>query len=112
MKNAKTGVIPEVIEADYKIDRTVPTGEIRIDERTFWEKFLNAITFGLFYKEPQTVTITAADNSREDVTVEYWLTDEILTVEQLDTLDCAALCRRRGSRRHSGAAGKKKPTVK
>ena len=83
VKNAKTGVIPEVIEADYKIDRTVPTGEIRNDERTFWEKFLNAITFGLFYKEPQTVTITAADNSREDVTVEYWLTDEILTVEQL-----------------------------
>ncbi len=83
MKNAKTDVISEVIEADYKIDRTVPTGEIRIDERTFWEKFLNTITFGLFYKESQTVTITAADNSREDVTVEYWLTDEILTVEQL-----------------------------
>lgn len=29
------------------------------------------------------MTITAADNSREDVTVECWLTDEILTVEQL-----------------------------
>ena len=60
-----------------------PTGEIKINENS-WKAFLNNITFGLFFKDTQTVTITAADNSGETVTVEYLLSDKELTKAELD----------------------------
>ena len=58
-------------------DTEKPTGEIKISENS-WKAFLNNITFGLFFKDTQTVTITAADNSGETVTVEYLLSDKEL----------------------------------
>ena len=39
-----------------------PTGEISIGTNK-WNSFLNTITFGLFFKDTQTVTITAIQNS-------------------------------------------------
>ena len=59
-----------------------PTGEIKISENS-WKSFLNNITFGLFFKETQTVTITAADNSGEAVTVKYLLSDREMTILEL-----------------------------
>ena len=38
-------------------DIAVPTGEIKIAEND-WKSFLNTITFGLFFKDTQTVTVT------------------------------------------------------
>ena len=49
------------ITAKWK-DSEKPTGEIKIGENS-WKSFLNNITFGRFFKDTQTVTITAADNS-------------------------------------------------
>ena len=43
-------------------DETVPAGEISIGTNS-WKEFINDITFGLFFKEPQTVSITAEDDS-------------------------------------------------
>ena len=59
------------------------TGEIKISGNS-WKAFLNNITFGLFFKGAQEVTITAADNSGEMVTVEYLLSDKELTKAELD----------------------------
>jgi len=64
-------------------DSENPTGEIKISENS-WKSFLNNITFGLFFKDTQTVTITAADNSGETVTVEYLLSNKELTKAELD----------------------------
>mgnify|MGYP000575661325 CR=1 FL=1 len=64
-------------------DIAVPTGEIKIAEND-WKSFLNTITFGLFFKDTQMVTVTAADNSGEAVTVEYLLSDKELTKAKLD----------------------------
>ena len=64
-------------------DTEKPTGEIKISENS-WKAFLNNITFGLFFKDTQTVTITAADNSGETVTVEYLLSVKELTKAELD----------------------------
>ena len=64
-------------------DTEKPTGEIKISENS-WKAFLNNITFGLFFKDTQTVTITAADNSGETVTVEYLLSAKELTKAELD----------------------------
>ena len=70
------------ITAKWK-DVEKPTGEIKISGNS-WKAFLNNITFGLFFKDTQTVTITAADNSGETVTVEYLLSDKELTKAELD----------------------------
>lgn len=43
-------------------DSTAPTGEISIGTNK-WNSFLNTITFGLFFKDTQSVAITAADDS-------------------------------------------------
>ena len=63
-------------------DIAVPTGEIKIAENG-WKSFFNTITFDLFFKDTQTVTVTAADNSGETVTIEYLLSDKALTESEL-----------------------------
>ena len=70
------------ITAKWK-DVEKPTGEIKISGNS-WKAFLNNITFGLFFKDTQTVTINAADNSGETVTIEYLLSDKELTKAELD----------------------------
>ena len=76
------------ITAKWK-DSEKPTGEIKISENS-WKSFLNNITFGLFFKDTQTVTITAADNSGEAVTVEYLLSNKELTKAALDGMTFTA----------------------
>ena len=69
------------ITAQWK-DSEKPTGEIKINENS-WKTFLNNITFGLFFKDTQTVTITAADNSGDAVKIEYLLSAKELTETEL-----------------------------
>ena len=76
------------VTAQWK-DSEKPTGEIKISENS-WKAFLNNITFGLFFKDTQTVTITAADNSGESVTVEYLLSAKELTKAELDGMTFTA----------------------
>ena len=76
------------ITARWK-DSEKPTGEIKISENS-WKTFLNNITFGLFFKDTQTVIITAADNSGEAVTVEYLLSAKELTKAELDGMTFTA----------------------
>lgn len=71
------------VTAQWK-DIEKPTGEIKISENS-WKAFLNNITFGLFFKDTQTVTITAADNSGT-VFVSYLVTDRDLSEEELQSL--------------------------
>ena len=76
------------VTAQWK-DSEKPTGEIKISGNS-WKAFLNNITFGLFFKDTQTVTITAADNSGEAVTVEYLLSAKELTKAELDGMTFTA----------------------
>ena len=70
-----------IITAKWR-DIAVPTGEIKIAENG-WKSFLNTITFDLFFKDTQTVTVTAADNSGKAVKIEYLLSDKSLTESEL-----------------------------
>ena len=63
-------------------DIAVPTGEIKIAENG-WKSFFNTITFGLFFKDTQMVTVTAADNSGEAVKIEYLLSEKALAESEL-----------------------------
>ena len=76
------------ITAKWK-DSEKPTGEIKISKNS-WKSFLNNITFGLFFKDTQTVTVTATDNSGETVTVEYLLSNKELTKTALDGMTFTA----------------------
>ncbi len=69
------------ITAKWK-DVTAPTGEITVGTSS-WRTFINNITFGLFFKDTQEVTITANDNSGAAVTIEYLLSDKELTEAEL-----------------------------
>ena len=71
------------ITAKWK-DSEKPTGEIKISKNS-WKAFLNNITFGLFFKDTQTVTINAADNSGT-VFVSYLVTHQDLSEAELQSL--------------------------
>ena len=71
------------LKARWK-DIEKPTGEIVIGTNK-WQEFLNKITFGLFFKDTQEVTINAADNSGT-VFVSYLVTDRDLSEEELKSL--------------------------
>ena len=71
------------LKAQWK-DIEKPTGEIVIGTNK-WQEFLNKLTFGLFFKDTQTVTINAADNSGT-VFVSYLVTDQDLSEAELQSL--------------------------
>ena len=71
------------LKAKWK-DIEKPTGEIVIGTNK-WQEFLNTLTFGLFFKDTQTVTINAADNSGT-VFVSYLVTDQDLSEAELQSL--------------------------
>ena len=71
------------LKARWK-DIEKPTGEIVIGTNK-WQEFLNKLTFGLFFKDTQEVTINAADNSGT-VFVSYLVTDRDLSEAELQSL--------------------------
>ena len=83
IRNKQSGIISEEITETYKIDKTAPIGEIRIDELNWWQRFVNTISFNLFYSKKQEVTVTASDNGSGVKTIEYLLTASDLSKEQL-----------------------------
>lgn len=71
------------ITARWK-DIEKPTGEIIIGTNK-WNEFLNELTFGIFFKDTQEVTINAVDNSGV-VFVSYLVTDKELSEAELNSL--------------------------
>ena len=71
------------LKARWK-DIEKPTGEIIIGTNK-WREFLNKLTFGLFFKDTQEVTINAFDNSGT-VFVSYLVTNRDLSEEELSSL--------------------------
>ena len=79
---------------ELKEDTTLPTGEISVKENR-WNKFLNTITFGLFFKETQSVVITADDDSYsvagytddKAAVIEYYLYDGDTALSQEELKD-------------------------
>ena len=71
------------LKARWK-DIEKPTGEIIIGTNK-WREFLNKLTFGLFFKDTQEVTINAFDNSKT-VFVSYLVTNRDLSETELGSL--------------------------
>ena len=71
------------LKARWK-DTEKPTGEIIIGANK-WQEFLNTLTFGLFFKDTQEITINASDNSGT-VFISYLVTDRDLSEAELKSL--------------------------
>lgn len=83
VKNTETGVISAAVTENYKIDKTAPTGEVKLNERTAFQKFINTITFGLFFKDDVHVKLTATDEASGVKSVMYFKSHRILTDEEV-----------------------------
>jgi len=83
VKNTETGVTSAAVTENYKIDKTAPTGEVKLNERTAFQKFINTITFGLFFKDDVHVKLTATDEASGVKSVMYFKSDRILTDEEV-----------------------------
>lgn len=64
------GGITDSKMVEIRIDSVHPTGEIKIKDNSF-KSFLNAVTFGHFFKETVSVSITGADAGSGVKTIEY-----------------------------------------
>ena len=86
--NKDTGILQlNLVDKDYDLtiqgveDVTPPTAEITIQENK-WTSFLNDITFDLFFKETQDVTIHANDIGSGVKTIQYYLSDTELELDR------------------------------
>lgn len=77
-----SGVESEETSITAKLDKTVPDGDIEIAENLV-KKFINTITFGLFFNQNVDVTITGTDDLSGVAAVEYYRSEEILTEDEV-----------------------------
>jgi len=70
------------------LDTVVPEIIVEVDELE-WKEFLNNITFGLFFKNTQQVTITSADNEHGSGLKDtlYHISDKELSAEELGQVE-------------------------
>lgn len=66
-------------------DITAPTGEITVGTST-WRQPLNAITFDLFFKDTQSVTVTAEDPGSGVDKIYYYLAEAEMTPEEVKVI--------------------------
>lgn len=80
---AGTGNYKETTTATWKIiDVVAPTGDIKIETSSI-KKAFNEATFGLFFKNTQTVTITSDDDASGVDKVYYSLSENIKTEDEV-----------------------------
>ncbi|MBQ6147809.1 Ig-like domain repeat protein [Candidatus Saccharibacteria bacterium] len=72
---SEAGVESDVVEALVRKDNTAPSGEISSSENS-WNRFLNTITFGLFFNQTTDFEIETSDALSGVEKVEYLITEE------------------------------------
>ena len=78
------------VDLGIKLDSTAPTGAIALGE-TSWNEYLNNVTFDLFFKEAETVTITPSDGDGSGIKlVEYYISTEVKSLSDLESLAAEA----------------------
>ena len=90
--NPQTGVLQlTFVGSDFNFtvqgvaDITAPVAEIHLKDNR-WTQFWNNITFGLFFKETQDVTITAADNGSGIKNIQYFLAGRELERDEVRSI--------------------------
>ena len=83
VKNMVTGAISVKVTENYKIDKTKPTGEVRLNGRTAFQESVNKITFDRFFKEDVHVKLTAKDAASGVKSVRYYKSEKVLTDDEV-----------------------------
>ncbi|MBE6748484.1 MAG: hypothetical protein E7557_04545 [Ruminococcaceae bacterium] len=78
VKRLSDDAVSDIITiSDVQIDSVYPTGLIKLGESNNWSTLLDTISFALFFKEANTLTITADDAEGSGVaSVEYYVSAE------------------------------------
>ena len=77
-----TVLASENTEVTVSVDSTFPVVEIKCNSST-WKEFINTISFGHFFNEPKSVSITASDNKTSDLAIDYYLSDSKLSKDDV-----------------------------
>ena len=80
-----SGVVSDEKTLTIKRDTVIPDGDIKIKENSV-KKFINTISFGLFFKENVDVTISSTDVTSGVESVKYYRSDRILTQAELNEI--------------------------
>jgi len=86
VKNTETGAVSTVVTEGYKIDRTAPSGEVKLNELPLFKAILSKISFGLFYNSDVNVELTATDDASGIKSVMYYISDKTLTDDEIRTV--------------------------
>ena len=87
LKQTENGYIAKVELGEIKYDLADPAAEITMAENK-WNSFFNTVTFGKFFKETQSVTITASDETSGVAKIEYFVsTEEITDFENIEWIE-------------------------
>lgn len=79
---SQSGVESDVKTFVVKRDTTLPEGDIKAGTSSI-KKILNTITFGLFFKDTQQITITATDSESGIAKIEYFVANEEADIESI-----------------------------
>ena len=87
LKQTENGYIAKVELGEIKYDLADPAAEITMAENK-WNSFFNTVTFGYFFKETQSITITASDETSGVAKIEYFIaTEEITDFENIEWIE-------------------------
>ena len=78
-------IADQIIEVRGVADITPPAAEIKVKENK-WTSFWNNLTFGLFFKETQDVTITTTDKGSGVKSIQYYLFDRELERDEVRSI--------------------------
>jgi len=86
VKNTETGLISLEVTESYKLDRTAPEGDIRIDGNSVKTAFEDAGFTGLYRKDVE-VKLTAQDSLSGIDGISYLPSQNTMTLDQLEAAD-------------------------
>ena len=84
-KTYMNAIADQIIEVRGVADITPPAAEIKVKENK-WTSFWNNLTFGLFFKETQDVTITTTDKGSGVKSIQYYLFDRELERDEVRSI--------------------------
>ena len=71
----------------FTVDRTDPTGTIKVGEMGTWGRFISKISFGLFEKVSQKISLTGEDFTSPVASISYTTSNKKLTRKQVEEID-------------------------
>ena len=79
------------LSARLKWDTTAPTGVVQLSTGNFWTQLINKISFGMFFKEEKTITITAEDTESGVKSIQYhYYYEDLINDSSLSSAEAAA----------------------